>query len=621
MRTTLKLLLIAGALLLEWAQIAARIESLLAPTVQWFGLAAYAGLLGICLAGLIAAAFIPLAALRWLFAAGLALAGIMVGTYEYTVDDQMPYDAFISMINASGSLHEAWGQYAGAMVLGGVQALLLLLGIGLRAGRHRPGQGSGRGQAQDNRTPTRRRLPAWLARAPARGSRHRPALVAAPLLALAVMVAVLFARGGEGGRGLPASYTGAAYSLLYGYERATAVIEPRQPVRLVPAAPPNGDGDIVLLVDESISGHYLDINNPAGVRSGLLQPAAGVAVHNFGLAVSIAHCSAAVNYTLRHGGTRDDYQRINGTMPSLWAYAKAAGMETVYIDVPRTRRIFNNLMNDSELVDIDQWIEFDDVPIQRRDHAAATALAGYLNDGRRQFIYLNKIGAHFPIHDKYPDAYMRYRPVLPRGQYLHIGDTGDRDGFSGSRESWVLYRNAYRNTLLWNVGGFFDRLLGAADLAGATILYTSDHGQNLHERGGTGVVTHCSPDPQPEEGLVPLVVLTGAAPAPASPAAPTAPARTPAIDWTAAAATGRNRSSHFQIFPTMLELMGYDPAAVTALYGSDLRSANPAPFAFNYRFNARLGRAPGWRQIDLARIAYPPASDFAAPASSASGTK
>ncbi len=577
MLTKLKIILILAALLLGSAQTVVRFESLIWPELQPVSLIAYTVLLGLCLVGIFSAAFIPVAAVRWSFALLISLAGIMVETYQSSVEDHMPYDAFISMINASGSLHEAWGQYAGAIMIGGAQALLLFFGIGLSI--HHV---------------TRK---------------HSKKLIAAPLLILFVLAGVLFIRGGDGARGLPASYTGAAYAMLYGYERSTEVIAPREAVKLPVVSPRNGDGDIVLLVDESISGQYLDINSDRGVYSGLMAPKNGVSAHNFGLAVSIAHCSAAVNMTLRHGGTRDDYIRINGSMPSIWAYAKKAGLETVYIDVPRTNRIFNNLMDESELVDIDQWIEFDDVPIQRRDHASADALAGFLNDGKRQFIYLQKIGAHFPIHDKYPDDYMRYKPALPRGQFLHISDTGDREGFSGSQESWVSYRNAYRNTLIWNVGAFFDRLLGQADLAGSTIIYTSDHGQNLHERGGTGVVTHCSPDPAPEEGLVPLVVLD----------TPQAAGQPGAIDWDDAIARGKDRSSHFQIFPTLLEMMGYEPEAVQAIYGNDLLSANQAPFAFNYQFNARLGRAPSWKEIALDEVAYPPLSDYRA--KTVSGTK
>lgn len=575
MRSKVKILLILVALSFGATQVFARFESLLFPEVQLFGLIAYGGFLAICLAGIFCAAFIPNNWLRWGFGLLISLAGIMVGTFERTVQDHMSYDAFISMINASASLHEAWGQHGGAILTGCVQALLLFLGIGL--GRPDP------------------------------APRHGKKLAAIPVVSLMALIGILFVRGGDGARGLPASYTGSAYALLYAYERATAEIQPREPVALPVANSENSDGDIVLLVDESISGQYLDINHPAGVRSGLKDSNAGVAVHNFGLAASISHCSAAVNYTLRHGGTRDAYRRINGSKPSIWSYAKTAGMETIYIDAQRTGKIFDNLMDEEELRDIDQWVQFEAVPIQRRDHAAADALADFLNDGKRQFIYVNKIGAHFPIHDKYPDAYLHYKPALQRGRFLDISDTGDRDGFTGSQDSWVRYRNAYRNTLLWNVGAFFDRLLSQADLGDATLIYTSDHGQNLHERGGTGVVTHCSPDPQPEEGLVPLTVLTS----------PQSSQVSGANDWARAAAQGNNRSSHFQIFPTILGMMGYDQTAVKSIYGSSLFTSGDDPFSFNYQFNARLGRSPQWKKINLQEIAGPPVTDYIAASGSA----
>src|SRR5690606_40746790 len=69
------------------------------------------------------------------------------------------------------------------------------------------------------------------------------------------------------------------------------------------------NGDIVLIIDESIAGRYLDINDAAGVRSGLASPPPGITVSNFGIAASITNCSYGSNLTLRYGGTRGDYQR------------------------------------------------------------------------------------------------------------------------------------------------------------------------------------------------------------------------------------------------------------------------------------------------------------------------
>src|SRR3546814_18348660 len=134
-----------------------------------------------------------------------------------------------------------------------------------------------------------------------------------------------------------------------------------------------------------------------------------------------------------------------------------------------------------------------------------------------------------------PDGFMRHRPALPRGQHEDVSDTGNREGFGGTREDWRRYRNAYRNTLLWNVGAFFDRLFERADLSAATLVYTSDHGQDLHERGNPGLNTHCSSDPVPEEGLVPLVVIEGDGLA--------------TIDWQANTVPHPHRAPHSKKFP------------------------------------------------------------------------
>src|SRR3546814_19926024 len=64
--------------------------------------------------------------------------------------------------------------------------------------------------------------------------------------------------------------------------------------------------------------------------------------------LSVTNCSVGSNVTLRYGGTRKDYQRINGTQPSIWAYARKAGLRTVYIDSQRTGGALQNMMTDEE---------------------------------------------------------------------------------------------------------------------------------------------------------------------------------------------------------------------------------------------------------------------------------
>ncbi|KHA69895.1 sulfatase [Pseudomonas chlororaphis] len=513
-------------------------------------------------------AYIRQTLIRHVFALAMFVSAVFFDVYTRVTADYLTYSGFVSLVYSGGFIQEAAYQYRDALLRGVLSGLLLLFGIGLKP-RH--------GLAIPNAL-----------------------RVAAPLCGVLLLSAVLFLRAGEGARGLPIMYTPLAYLNLFAYEALHNTVGPREPVTLTRNTQAV-DHDIVLIIDESISGNYLDINAPFGVHSNLKQARPGVDIFNYGYAASIANCSADTNVTLRYGGTRADYMRINSTLPSIWQYAKKAGLRTVYIDAQRTAGNLQNLMTDTEKKDIDQFVQFDQTSVRDRDMAAAAKLIELLNDDQPELVVINKVGAHFPVHDKYPDAFMAYRPTLPRGQFTEVADTGERNGFNGQPDDWVLYRNAYKNTVLWNVGEFFARVFAQGNLNNALLIYTSDHGQDLHERGNPGLNTHCGGDPVEEEGLVPLVVIQGSA--------------LKTLDWSAQLAANKDRSSHYNIFPTLLQLMGYDLAGIEAVYGKPLSVATADEFTFNYRFNARLGAKPEWKHIDLGSIVTP----SQAPASVAAG--
>ena len=559
MQNRAKYLLIGGSLLLGGGEIARRLVMLATPDIQPVGLIAFGGLFVLCAISLVGIALFRNGWLRWPLALLLAAASLLVDGYQWAVGDFMSYESFITMMQSAGDIGSAVEQQGGSLLLAAGKAVLLLLGVGLKP------QGGDEGQG---------------ARGLAVGAAR---IVALPILAgLSVL---LFFRGGEGANGLPSADSGASLAMLYAYDEATTDHGPRQPVKMTPQGP-GPASDIVLIIDESIAGAYLDINSEDGVYSGLGAGGAGggnVPIHNFGLATAINHCSVGSNVALRFGGTRDNYRTTVRAQPSIWAYARAAGLGTVYIDAQRTDGSYQNRMDDEERALIDDWHQFDAVPVVDRDHAVADRLAAYLNDGQPQLILVNKVGGHFPVSDKFPLSHARYRPMLERGHYPDVSDMAG-DGLGGGADNWRRYRNSYRNTLLWNVGGFFDRLFAAARIGGATIVYTADHGQSFHERGDGGAATHCTPDPQIEEGVVPLVIIGD----------PAGEAR-----WAQAAQAGRDRLSHYRIFPTLLGLMGYPRQQVEPLYGPDLFSAQADPFTFNVRFNARLGSEPVWLHVPL----------------------
>lgn len=536
-------------------EIAARIAMLGASLELLF----YAGLYGILVVCLWSAALIRRPWLRWGWAAILALAALVVGSFQTATADAMSYDAFITMIQSAGFAGDAMAQHGGAIAWAAASSLLIFIAVGMKP--------------------------------EPRLSVPGPVIALAPFAGLAMLSILLFFRGGEGARGLPDAWVGTSYATLYAVEAASLPSLSRQPVRLTPER--RGEqGDIVLIVDESIAGRYLDINDVAGVRSGLASPPPGIAVRNFGLAASITNCSYGSNLTLRHGGTREAYQQVNAVMPSIFDYAKHAGFETVYIDAQRIGGDYQNGMDDAERRKIDHFIQFDDTPVMERDMAAADALIARLNNKRRDFILVNKMGAHFPVADKYPSNAQIYRPALPRNESAAVTETRLPENLYSGAASWRLYRNAYRNTVAWTVGSFFDRLFAGARLDGALIVYTSDHGQNLHERGDHGTTTHCSSSPASEEGAVPLVVIDGSR------------------DWTAAAKRNFDAASHYRIFPTLLNAMGYDSQSVQRLYGDALDSSRRDPATFNARFNARFGRDPQWVEVRRASVARPPVGDY-----------
>ncbi|MBV4551164.1 sulfatase-like hydrolase/transferase [Pseudomonas sp. SWRI102] len=502
-------------------------------------------------------AYIRQALLRHLFALAMFVSAVFFEVYTRVTDSYLTYSQFVSLVYSGGFIEEAAYQYRDVIISAAAGGLLLLLGIGLKPRRSLP-------------------LPGYVP-------------IAAPLLGVLLLSGVLFARAGEGARGLPVMYTPLAYLNLFGYEALYDTVGPREPVSLARQSS-SIDHDIVLIIDESVGGNYLDINTPSGVLSGLKTPPPGVDIFNYGYAASVANCSADTNVTLRYGGTRADYMRINNTQPSIWQYARHAGLRTVYIDAQRTGGNLQNLMTKLEKQDIDEFVQFDAARVRDRDMAAAAKLVELLGNDRAELVIVNKVGAHFPVHDKYPDDFMSYRPALPRGQFQDVSDTGSREGFNGQQDDWLLYRNAYQNTLLWNVGEFFRRVL-QADLSHAVLIYTSDHGQDLHERGNPGLNTHCGGDPVDEEGLVPLVVIQGS--------------QLHTLDWPGAWAQNKDRSSHYNVFPTLLQLMGYDAAGIVARYGKSLSQPTEDDFTFNYRFNARLGAKPAWKHIDLSNIVTP----------------
>jgi glucan phosphoethanolaminetransferase (alkaline phosphatase superfamily) len=324
---------------------------------------------------------------------------------------------------------------------------------------------------------------------------------------------------------------------------------------------------IVLLVDESVSGDFIDLNVPRGATPFLASGPAGVA--NFGLATAASNCSNASNAVLRMGISP---QQLGGgtksfvANPTIWKYAREAGFETTYIQAKDYAGTLQNFMYAEEIALIDHVLTVPEgTPPAARDSGVLELLLDTLQRSGRQFVYVNKQGAHFPYQRYAPQSGQRFQPTL--GPLERIGD----------RQRLV---NTYLNAIHHAVDTFFERFLGQADLSGTAIIYTSDHGQNLLDDGKP--VTHCRRYGHNfYEVVVPLLAWAGDEPL--------------RLRLQRAARRNTGAASHFEIFPTLLILFGYDPVGVRERYHQSLFEPIEVPMGYvSGPISGRFGRTPTW---------------------------
>jgi glucan phosphoethanolaminetransferase (alkaline phosphatase superfamily) len=303
---------------------------------------------------------------------------------------------------------------------------------------------------------------------------------------------------------------------------------------------------IVFIVDESVRGDYLELTDSHKTTTPFLASRRDDFI-NFGNAVSAANCSAASRYILRSGLQQSqvpDTEQVGLKEPSMWQYARRAGFKTVYVDGFATGEdptlSSHDFMNASERAAIDLSEPALAEPTYMRDLEIADKIRALLASDEPTFIFAEKFGAHFPYPATYPPGYSGTEGAFPTPDLLDPEQL----------------RKSYRLAIQWSVDEFFKRLQPGLDLGNTLLIYTSDHGQSLFE--GNYRIPHCSTAGtiHPAEANVPMVVMT----------------HNTQLEpiFRAAAQDHYNRASHFNLFPTLLYLMGYDQSWIAGKFGNSL---------------------------------------------------
>ena len=322
------------------------------------------------------------------------------------------------------------------------------------------------------------------------------------------------------------------------------------------------------MVDESIRGDMLSVNDYPYDTTPYLK---SLDLINFGIASAAGNCSKSSSVLLRSGvqqaGLPDNATRTLRD-PSIFQYARRAGYRTVFIEGQIAGGNLQDYMTRYDLSDIDDFLYMDRIaPCDNfGDCFPAKKIAEVLKQDRPSFIMVVKAGAHFPYQKNYPEKNRVFVPDL---------------GSSESMTERTRTLNSYYNAIRWSVDDFFANLIPQISDRDVMIVYTSDHGQNILENGSN--VTHCSKDNAPAtEGIVPLFMYS-----------PNAGAGKSFRDNLS---TKAGRATHYDIFPSLLWLMGYDDKQVFEKYGASLRDPElkPQQFYAGSLFDRKL---PSWNSI------------------------
>ncbi|MDO8981941.1 MAG: sulfatase-like hydrolase/transferase [Afipia sp.] len=392
----------------------------------------------------------------------------------------------------------------------------------------------------------------------------------APAFPIALFAAVIYAKDGGGHYGMSMQFAPLSVAAISGARLATKAMPTRE--RVTWSADGRKIRHVVLLVDESVRGDYIDWRpgNPYTPDIASLKDR----IVNFGHAVSGGNCSSYSNAMLRFGATRHDLMNSVARNPTIWDYAKTAGFRTVMIDSQaaflRGPAKLQNFMTPEEKREIDSFNAIEEtIAPPDLDDRLVDILAAKLKSEQPTFVYAIKNGAHFPYDRGYPSTQRIFQPTMS-------------ESARGNEPALI---NSYRNAVQWSVDRVLKRLANSVPLDNTLIIYTSDHGQNL----STTALSHCSvKNADPREALVPLFAMTDE---------PRLRER-----LSAGAKTNWGYASHFSIAPTLLDVFGFKPQDIATKYGPSLfEKPDPETEFTSGDIFGLISEKIHWNKIDLSR--------------------
>jgi glucan phosphoethanolaminetransferase (alkaline phosphatase superfamily) len=306
---------------------------------------------------------------------------------------------------------------------------------------------------------------------------------------------------------------------------------------------------VVFIVDESIRGDMLSINGyHVNTTPYLISVADGII--NLGVASASTNCSSTSHIVLEAGIRIDqlpdnEYKTLK--QPNLFQYARQAGYRTFILDGPNSWGRPYEWIGEKDLLSLDaySYVRKENPGIQSYeiDYKIIQLINKIIQSQDSSFIFVIKYGCHFSYENDYPHKNKPFAPTTEDVQDNNL--------------QAVL--NSYYNAVIWSVDGFFQKLLPTLRGKDVIVVYTSDHGQSI-EAYRTLPATHCvGKNPPCTQASVPIMLFPMDA--------ATADAFKP---FSQTIGSNYDKASHYQLFPTLLQIMGYAPGDISKYYGPTL---------------------------------------------------
>lgn len=355
-------------------------------------------------------------------------------------------------------------------------------------------------------------------------------------------------------------YAKSAALVVRSINQSSALYSGRRDAPVLAAIPARkAKSHILFIMDESIAGYSLGINGCKFDTTRYLETLTPPKFFNYGLASSAGNYSVLSNLIVFSGLRVDqlpDKEQRSLKNTSIMGYAKAAGRKTLYIDAQNVKPMNQLMLRDlMDFTYIPVNNKLGDIQEYELDRLALKKVAAEIKSATEPlFIYLLKMGAHVSFSSKHPNWM-------------------NGDGITSESAQATSYLKAVR----WGVDDFFKELDSELSGTDVIVVYTGDHGINIDLDGaspGTRKYLYGKRnDPDVREATVPLCILLQSAQAES--------------DFAQAGGFVRaniNAATHYQLFPTLLRLLGYDAQAVSSQYGPSLFDLPPRERYFVSKF-------------------------------------